>query len=68
MNIIHDFMVGETVTYFPAKQNEPDNRHPLARIVGFSATGRVKIEYRDTEGDHKATVMPYRLARQSALV
>lgn len=53
--------IGDRVAYFPIKKDELDNRHPLAMILGFTATGRVQIVYYDPEGEHKVTVSRNRL-------
>ncbi len=52
---------GDKVVYYPAKANELDNRHFDAEVKGFTKTGRVQIEWRDAEGEHKATVAKYRI-------
>ena len=63
------FQEGMKVVYYPAKANEQDNRHPVATVRGETRTGRVRIEWQDTTGAHKATVAPYRLeARQPDLL
>ena len=61
--------VGDQVVYCPQKKNELDNRHPVAVIDGFTRKGLVRIKWRETDGEHKATVSAVRLeANQAELI
>lgn len=63
-----EYEIGEEITYYPEKAGLNDNRHWQAKIIGFTKTGRLRIEGENLAGKFKLTCILSRVARQPSLL